>query len=257
MASSIIQEPFFYIVAIPVLIMFGISKGGFGGALGTLAVPILSFVIPITQAAAIILPILCVMDIINLVIYRKNFSIPLLKILLLPALLGIAIASFFFYYFEAHWVKLILALFCLFIVWQRIFQKYVHNKKPSLYKGIFWSSIAGFTSTIAHAGGPPINMYLLPLRLAPKIFVGTTAYLFFFINYVKLLPYFYLGLFNNANLTTSLFLLPAAPIGILLGYTLVSYISKDLFYNITYTLLFLSGIKFLYDSIVYFAGQIA
>ena len=87
-------------------------------------------------------------------------------------------------------------------------------------RGSFWSSIAGFTSFVAHAGGPPLNAYLLPLGLSKSIFQGTTVLLFTVINYIKLIPYFWLGQLNSDNLGTSLALLPLAFIGVFIGIKL-------------------------------------
>ena len=86
-----ITDPWFYAVAIPAVLLYGISKGGFGGGLGAAAVPLMALVIAPVQAAAILLPILCVMDIVALWKFRGKWVLPELKVLVPASLLGIVV----------------------------------------------------------------------------------------------------------------------------------------------------------------------
>ena len=117
-------------------------------------------------------------------------------------------------------------------------------------KGYFWSSIAGYTSFLIHAGNPPINFYVLPLKLDKISFIGTMTLAFLVINLVKLIPYYYVGLLAPSNLMVSLILLPLAFISVLIGYFIQKKIPEKLFFTIIYILLFLSGCKLIYDGIV-------
>jgi len=114
---------------------------------------------------------------------------------------------------------------------------------------LFWSSVSGLTSTIAHAGGPPLSIYLLPLRLDKAVMVGTTVVFFAVINLVKLVPYAWLGLFDGRNLATSLALAPLAPVGIWMGVNLMRRIPETVFYRICYAILAVVGVKLLWDGI--------
>ena len=116
-------------------------------------------------------------------------------------------------------------------------------------KGLFWSAFSGLTSTIAHAGGPPLSVYLLPQQLDKAVLVGTTVIFFAVINLVKLVPYAWLGLFDARNLATSLVLSPLAPVGIGLGVFLMRRTSERLFYRIAYALLLVVGVKLAWDGI--------
>jgi uncharacterized membrane protein YfcA len=113
--------------------------------------------------------------------------------------------------------------------------------------GFFWSTISGFTSTVSHAGGPPLSVYLLPLKLDKAVLVGTTVIFFAVINAVKLVPYAWLGLFDARNLATSLVLAPLAPVGILLGVRLQRRLPQEVFYRVAYVLLTIVGAKLLFD----------
>jgi uncharacterized protein len=120
---------------------------------------------------------------------------------------------------------------------------------PSGAKGLFWSGVAGFTSFVAHAGGPPVLIYLLPLRMEKMLLAGTTVVFFGVVNYVKLIPYFWLGQLNMANVSTSLALAPLAPVGIWMGVWLTKRVSEKLFYRVSFFMLFLAGVKLLYDGL--------
>jgi uncharacterized membrane protein YfcA len=111
------------------------------------------------------------------------------------------------------------------------------------------AATSGFTSFVAHAGGPPLNAYLLPLRLEPLAYAGTAAVFFAAINLAKWLPYAWLGLIDRTNLATSLVLLPIAPLGVWLGVYLARRIASTWFYRVAYTGMFLTGVKLLWDGL--------
>jgi hypothetical protein len=115
--------------------------------------------------------------------------------------------------------------------------------------GAVCGAISGFTSFIAHAGGPILQVYMLPQRLDKTLFVGTTVIFFLIMNYVKLVPYAYLGMLSAENLTTSLVLLPLAPIGIWLGLRLHRLVSQAAFYRAMYLLTFVAGAKLIWDGL--------
>ena len=119
----------------------------------------------------------------------------------------------------------------------------------SRIKGSFWSAVSGFTSFLTHAGGPPINVYLLPQRMDMTLFVGTKLVLFIIVNYVKLVAYAWLGQLHAGNLATSLVLIPLAPVGVGLGLWLHRRINNELFYRICYVILFLVGVRLLYGGV--------
>jgi len=121
--------------------------------------------------------------------------------------------------------------------------------KPGRAAGAFWGGLSGFTSTLAHAGGPPFSVYMLPQRLDKTLLVGTSAMFFLVINYVKLVPYAYLGQLNTGNLAASLVFAPLAPAGIWLGVWLHARMSERAFYRVSYTLLFLTGAKLIWDAV--------
>jgi len=228
----------------------GVSKGGFGSGVGILATPLVALTVPTPQAAAILLPILLVMDVTGLAAYRGVFSRENLKLILAGGISGVALGAFTFRFFDEALIRVVMGTIALSFVAHRLYgPPRAAPAVRSTPKGLFWSALAGLTSTIAHAGGPPLNIYLLPQQLEKRVFVGTTVIFFAIINAVKVIPYFWLGLFDARNLLTSLALAPLAPVGIFAGLWLVRRIPQKTFYRICYAMLFVVGVKLLHDGV--------
>lgn len=249
--STLITDPLFYAAAIPALLIFGISKAGFGTGLGIVAVPLLALTIPTSQAAAVMLPILCVMDLAALWAYRGQWSRENVKIMLPGGLAGIVLGALTFRYVNEAGLKLMLGAIAIGFLLQRWLSKAAQAKtaRPTRAKGYFWSTLSGYTSTLAHAGGPPMSIYLLPQRMDKALLVGTTVVFFAVMNYVKLIPYTLLGLFDGSNLATSAGLAPLGVLGIFCGVWLRRRIAETLFYRLCYAFLFVTGLKLLYDGV--------
>jgi uncharacterized membrane protein YfcA len=234
----------------------GISKGGFASGGGNLAVPAMALMIPAGQAAGIVLPILCVMDIVGIWAYRRDWDRRLMLILAPGALAGIVLGAFAFGELSDRAVKtLIGAVAVLFTLhaWAKAWlARGLSPAPPGENRATaFAASLAsGFTSTLAHAGGPPLAMYLLPRRYPRALLNATTVMFFAGVNYVKLVPYALLGQLSLTNLATSALLLPTAPLGVLLGLWLSRRVQDALFYRIVFALLFLTGLKLLHDGLL-------
>lgn len=213
------------------------------------AVPLLSFAMPLPQAAAILLPILCAMDLFALRAYRGQYSGPNLRRLLPGGLVGIGAGALAFGALDERWLRVMVGAIAMWFAMQWVVGLFrpkgelAEGKEPGGLSGVFWGAVGGFTSTLAHAGGPPVSVYLLPQGLPPLLFVGTTVIVFTMFNYLKLIPYWWLGQLSAENLATSLVLLPLAPLGIYLGRWLLDRVSDVLFYRIAYVLLLITGLK--------------
>jgi uncharacterized membrane protein YfcA len=248
MQLPLITDPFFYALAIPAVLLLGVSKSGFGSGFGSLAVPMMAMAVTVPQAAAILMPVLLVMDLLGISAYRKDFDKQLLKFLLPSALVGTVIGTLLFKVLDSSTVAGIVGVFTLLFLAQRLlFPPKADAAPPPKWLGAILTATAGFTSFIAHAGGPPINAYLIPLKLKPLVFAATMSYLFFFINLSKWVPYAWLGLLDMRNFATSLVLLPFAPIGVWIGVRIAKHIKPDLFYKLLYTGMFLTGCKLVWD----------
>ena len=250
---NLLSDPWFFAVAIPAVVLFGISKSGFGGAFGAISVPIMALAISPVQAAAILLPILCLMDLLGLWAFRGKWVRSELRILLPAALLGIGIGTALFGYMNADVIRLIIgSVALLFAVhyWNEGVsseQRQARVLPPTA--GIVSAGVAGFTSFVAHAGGPPLSMYLLRRSLDKTEFVGTTVVFFAVVNYTKLLPYAWLGQLSTDNLTASLVLAPFAPLGIAAGMWLHKRITERLFFRAACVFLFAVALKLIGDGV--------
>lgn len=248
-----ITDPIFYLAAVPAVILFGIAKGGFGSGLGVMAVPLIAMVVSPVQAAAILLPLLCVMDLVGLWAYRGKWILTELRILLPASLAGIAIGTLMFEFMSPARLRLLLGVVAISFTlnhWlQARLRQAAEQKLFGPAVGTVAAAVAGFTSFIAHAGGPPVTMYLLRRGIDRTQFVATTVVFFAVINYVKLVPYYWLGQFDASNLQTSLVLAPLAPLGIGIGVWLHNRVTDRIFFRIAYAMLFVVGLKLMYDGI--------
>jgi uncharacterized membrane protein YfcA len=203
------------------------------------------------QAAAIVLPILVLSDLVALFSYRGVFDRTTLMIVLPGAIAGVAIG-----WATAAWVteseiRLIVGVISVAFALNAWFRHRAMTapRAHNVPKGLFWGAISGFTSFVSHAGGPPFQMYVVPLRLPPTIFAGTSVITFAAINAVKLVPYFFLGQFDSTNLTTSAALLPISIPATFAGVYLVKRFRAESFYNVVYIMMFLVGVYLVWESL--------
>lgn len=246
-----ITDPIFYLLAVPAFLLTGISKGGFGGGVGSIAVPMLALVISVPQAAAIMLPLLIAMDMVGLWAYRGTWDRTNMIIMLPGAAFGTYLGYLSFRHLDEHWIRLLvgaIAVGFVLNVWLRG-KMAGRVALPSWPKGTFWSSVSGLTSFVANSGGPPISVYLLPQRLDKSVFVGTTVLYFALLNASKVVPFWWLGQFTRENVLTALVLLPLAPIGMWLGIWLHGRVDEARFYRWTHILLLIAGAKLIWDGV--------
>ncbi|AJQ92427.1 sulfite exporter TauE/SafE family protein [Gynuella sunshinyii] len=242
----------FFLVAIPVVLIVGISKAGFGGGLGVVGVPAMTLIMGPVEAAAILLPVLCFMDLFGVQKFWRQWNVPAARLLIPSAMAGIALGTLTFAYMNEHVLKLILGILSLAFVANTLRKPTQSGRQGSAIAGRFWGTVTGYTSFVAHAGGPPVNMYLLPLRLPKTEYVATTVLFFAVVNYVKLIPYYFLDQLYTEHLFKSLILLPFAYLGVILGVFLHTRVSDKVFYQLCYAFLAVVGIKLIYDGVTGF-----
>ena len=249
MTFPLITDPFFYAVAIPAVLLMGISKSGFGAGFGSLAVPLMALSVTVPQAAAILMPVLLLVDVLGLAAFRRDFDRALLKFLIPLGLLGTLLGALLFKVLDTHIVAGIVGGCTLLFLAQRLlFPPRADSQPPPKWVGVLLTVTSGFTSFVAHAGGPPLNAYVIPMRLAPVVFSATMAVFYFVINLSKWIPYAWLGLLDARNMATSVALLPFAAMGVWLGVRIARRINPSLFYRLIYIGMFLTGSKLLWDA---------
>lgn len=247
-----ITDPAFWLVAIPAVVVSGISKAGFGGAVGSLSVPLMSLAIAPPQAAAVMLPILLAGDAMGIVAFRGRVDRTILRAAIPAALVGILAGWLLFRHIDDRWIRGLVGVESIVFALLKLFEGSLAWSDPPqpLRRGpaTFWPAVSGFTSFISHAGGPPMMQLMMPLRLHREIFVGTLAWFFAVVNVSKILPYAQLGLLDWTNLGTSFALLPVVPVGYLIGLRFLRAVQPAAFVRIATVLLLLTGVKLLWDA---------
>lgn len=196
------------------------------------------------------LPLLLVMDGFGVKALFLRRDRALIRLLLPAGLLGTVLGTLSFGVLAPKVVAGIVGGLTLAFLAQRLlFPPRADSKPPPKWLGFGLGIASGFTSFVAHAGSPPVSAYVLPLRLSPITYTATMATFFAAINLSKWVPYAWLGLIDMRNLTTSLALVPLAPIGVWVGVRLVPHIRPVLFYRLVYAGMFLTGAKLLWDGL--------
>jgi uncharacterized protein len=254
---TIITDPLFYALAVPVVVALGLSKGGFAG-MGQIGTPLLALTMPPLEAAAVLLPIMVVQDAFAVWVYRKDWNGRILAVMLPGAIIGVGIAWVTAAYISDDAVRICLgAVTVVFVLYNWIGPKRVASEvrhefgKPGIAAGMFWGAASGLASTLCQAGGPPYQIYALAQRLPKAAFVSTNAIFFAALNLLKIPPYLGLGQFSAKGFVTSLVLLPLAILTNQFGFWLVRRVSQESFFRITLVLLFLISLWLIRSGVVH------
>jgi hypothetical protein len=242
---TLIDDPLFYVLAVPVVLALGLSKGGFAGV-GQAGTPLLALAMPPLEAAAIVLPISIVMDLTAMWVYRKDWNGRILALVMPGAIVGLIIATLVAAHISDAAVRVSIGVVTIaFVLFQWIGPKKIASETPhaGVPSGLFWGAVSGFTTTLCQAGGPPYMVYVLPQKLAKIVFVSTTAMYFGGLNILKVPSYLVLGQFSAKGLATTLTLLPLALLANQLGFWLVKRTPQEMFYKITQVLMLAISIE--------------
>ena len=233
------DDPLFWCLATVGVLLTGISKSGFAGGAGVVAVPLLALIVSIPLAVMLMLPLLLLMDVRTISYYRCHVSFLQLKIILPAGLIGVICGGLLMGYVSEHGLKMMLGgLSILFSVWQALTPHLVRVRGAAL----FWSLLSGITSTLIHAGGPPINIYLIGKQLDMQLWLATASVYFGMLNLAKIIPYSLLGQWNSSLLFNSLVLLPVALLGVRVGHWIQGRLPEHVFAKACRVLLFVSGV---------------
>ncbi len=240
----------FYAAAVPAVILLGLAKGGVSGV-GLLSIPLMALAVSPVQAAAIMQPILMVQDVVSLWAFRRRWSRRNLAVLLPGAVIGIALGYSLAASVSDAAVALAVGLISIAFAIRRLVverqPKTLVATEADTLRGWFWGGVCGFTSMVAHAGGPPFQIYVMPQKLPAQVFIGTGAIFFALVNWLKVPPYFLLGQFSAENLATAAALGPLAIGATMAGVWLVRRMSGERLYTIIYGLLVLVGARLVWD----------
>lgn len=226
----------------------GVSKGGFAGGFGTLSVPLMALAISPAQAAGLLLPLLLVMDVFAVKAWwGKQDATEVWRFV--PGLfIGVTVGTLLFDSLSEQGLRLTLGVITLLFAAYMLL-KPVTKKPISTHWALPAASVCGFTSFMAHAGAPPLNVYLLPRKLSKETFIATCAVTFAVVNVIKLAPYMWLGEINVTSAWASLLLVPIAWIGVRNGLWLQSRVNEALFYRLVILAMFLVGFNLIWQAL--------
>lgn len=250
---SVPTDPIFYFVGLPTVFLIALSKGAFGGGLAILGVPLLSLVMPPLDAAIVVAPLVSFMDIFALGSFGpRTWSKKDITWIMPFLVLGIGAGYFFFTRVNPHLVEASIAAVTLLFTGYWFLRG--RTAKPSRMPvspplAMLAGTASGFTTFVAHAGGPPVNMYLLKRGLNKTIYTGTNLVIFTLGNLIKLVPYGILAFAKPSTLIDAAVLAPAVPIGVWAGVYLHRRLEQNQLYFWCYLLLTAAAAKLLFDAI--------
>lgn len=252
--TLLISNVWFYVVGVPALLLTSLSKGGFGLGVGVVTVPLMALYLPVPEVVAILLPVLCLTDLLALWQYRGQWNRPLLRLAIPASFIGIGAGTLALHHLGEAWLRLAVGLISVDFARRRIpgarrvaTTEAVPRLRPA--SCVFWGATSGFTSFMANAGEPALTMYLLPFRLSNRCFAGTTAAFFAVVNLAKLMSFSMLGLFTRTTLLTSLLLTPVAVLGTYAGIRLNRRLNATLFHQLSCAILLVIGVRLIYTSL--------
>ncbi|MCE8537805.1 sulfite exporter TauE/SafE family protein [Ruegeria pomeroyi] len=243
----------FFAVTIPAVIFAGISKGGFGSGVAFASASILAIYLDPGQALALMLPLLMLIDLATLKPYWRRWSGPDARLLILGGLPGVALGALLYHATDADLLRLLIGGISLaFVAWQmargRGWVREFTSRLPPM-AGLLAGTVAGFTSFVSHAGGPPAAVYLLSQRLGKTEFQATTVLTFWALNIAKFIPYAWLGMFTLDTARAGLLLAPFALLGAWLGVKAHHLVPERAFFALAHVMLTLTGVKLIWDAL--------
>lgn len=240
----------FWAVAAVAAVMTGMGKGGLP-VVGALVVPFMSLVISPVVAAGLMLPVYVLSDMFGLYAYRKEFNARVLIIAAIGMTAGVGLGWATASMVSEAWVTVLVGVISVAFALNQILRRaaVAEPRRAEVGPGLFWCSIAGFTSFVSHTGGPPYQVWTLPLGMRKAVFAGTSTIAFAYVNAVKLIPYYFLGQLNLANLKIAALLMPVAAASVFFGVWLVKVLPEKLFFRIVTWSLLLIGVELVWKGL--------
>lgn len=249
---ELLADPATLVIALLAVAILGLAKGGFSG-LGALATPLLALKLSPVIAAAVLLPVLLVQDVVSVWSYRKTWDGWIIARMLPGAAVGIALAAGLAAIVPEERLLVLLGaitlVFGLYRLWIERGGRIVAASNSPGWVGTLFGVATGFTSQIAHAGGPPFQMWVTPRRLPHEVFVGTSSLTFAAINCMKVPSYLLLGSMNRAVLEAAALLVPLAVVATLAGVWLVRRLDTARFYTLIYLLMVALGLRLVWQGL--------
>jgi uncharacterized membrane protein YfcA len=226
-------------------------KGAFGGGFAIVGIPLLSLVMDPVTAGGLLAPLFIAMDLFSLRYWKPStWSRPDLRLLVPGLVAGIGVGYLLFTLLDHRAMAIFMAVITLGFVglWFLRGGEVVVRPRSSP-KAVAAGLASGVTTMVAHSGGPPLAMYLLPLGLSTQVYAGTTSMFFTVANLLKAVPWLVLARPAGPVWTLMLLCLPAIPAGVWLGWRLHGRLDQRQMYRACYGLLVITAAKLLWDGI--------
>jgi uncharacterized protein len=244
--TKMIEHPaVFYGMTALVITLIGLSKGGLGGALGTLATPLMALVMPAEQVIGLILPLLMITDVFAVFSHWQRWDRRLVLLLIPGSLVGVTAGTYLITAVSGEALRTGLGVIVLFFVVYKVFEKRILGSltyRPHNWHGVLTGTVAGFSSAMAHTGGPPVTIYLLMQDITPRMFIATSALYFMILNWIKLPYYIFADILHPEQLLQVVWLLPLIPVTVWVGKWAVVRVDRLLFERIIIALLAFSAL---------------
>ncbi|ANY16697.1 sulfite exporter TauE/SafE family protein [Bordetella pseudohinzii] len=226
-------------------------KGAFGGGFAIVGIPLLSLVMDPVTAGGLLAPLFVAMDLFSLRYWRPStWSRPDLVLLVSGLVLGIGAGYFLFRLLDHRAIAIVMAAVTLaFVALWFLRGGEVVLRPRSSSKAIAAGLTSGITTMVAHSGGPPLAMYLLPLGLSKQVYAGTTSLFFTVGNLLKAVPWLALSRPQGSAWILMAICLPAIPAGVWLGWRLHARLDQRQMYRACYGLLVVTALKLLWDGV--------
>jgi uncharacterized membrane protein YfcA len=240
---------FFWSVAVIAAVFVGMGKGGLP-VIGMLSVPILALAVSPVTAAGLLLPVYVLSDMFAIYNYRSSFDARVIWIIGAGATAGVGLGWATAHITPEWLVTIVMGLIGTVFALNLLFRNNsTAQRKARVPEGLFWGMVTGFTSFVSHSGGPPYQVYVLPLNQSKLVFAGTGTLVFAYINAIKLVPYYFLGQFSLQNLEVAAMLMPVAAASVFGGVRLIKLLPEKLFFQAVTWALLLVSIKLIWDGV--------
>ena len=251
--KMLITDLTFFAFAIPAVVFAGVSKAGFGSGAAFASASILALILEPGQALALMLPLLMLIDVAALRPYWGRWNAGAVRVLVLGGIPGVALGAGLYRAVDQDMMRVLIGAISIgFVLWQSAigsFARRLGDHPLGPVGGTIAGVVAGFSSFVSHAGGPPAAVYLLSQKLSKTEYQATTVLLFWAINIAKFIPYAFLGMFTLNTLWVDVLLAPFALIGAWLGVRMHRVVSDKVFFALTYVLLSVTGAKLIWDGL--------
>ena len=249
---------YFWFLAVLAVLAVSISKAGFGGAMGSLSVPILLFALPPKLAIGVLLPLFLVTDVWVVYLWRKMLDKRILLFMCAFGLIGEVVGWLLFDYLNDKLLTGLIGFISIVTALNYVWRRIKTGKKTSteiatlvsrriFQRSAVWCGLSGISSFVSLSGGIPAQIFLLPHALARQAFVGTLSVYFFVINIAKVPFYAEIGIFSEETFMVTIWLLIVIPLGVFIGKWLNTHMNDQIFYDISHFALLTMGSKLLFS----------